>query len=101
MDTTKTTDAGTDVVNTLLGDLRQQIAGGRIVEGGDFSCVDGYGRKFTLDREELTVSEETCTGEWVSSTVGLPGAGEEPALPLAHAVLRAMGLDEDYDLVKR
>lgn len=90
----------TDVVADLLADWRQQIEGSRLVDGGDCSYVDGYGRKFTLDSGEVTVTEEGCAGE-VSANITLPVLDEEAALPVARAILTAMGVLDDYDLVKR
>lgn len=90
----------TDVVADLLADWRQQIEGSRLVDGGDCSYVDGYGRTFTLDSGEVTVTEEGCAGE-VSATITLPVLDEVAALPVARAILTAMGVLDDYDLVKR
>ena len=68
---------------------------------GDFAYVDPHGRRAVFNCEELTVAEETCTGEQVTAHVELPDPGSEAALEVARAVLVAMGLGEDYELVKR
>ena len=68
---------------------------------GDFAYVDPHGRRALFDSEELTVVEETCTGEQVTAHVELPDPGSEAALEVARAVLVAMGLGEDYELRSR
>lgn len=73
---------------------------GLVVKGTTVSYTDPQGRTFSLDREELTVAEEACTHR-VQASVSLPEPREEAALPLVRAVLAAMGLDADYELVEK
>ena len=68
---------------------------------GEFDYTDPGGRRFTLHNEELTVSEEGCTGEMVTATVGLPDPGTEAAYLLLAAVLNAMDMGDDYEVVKK
>lgn len=68
---------------------------------GEFDYTDPTGRRFTLDTEELTVAEEGCTGEVVTATVGLPDPGTEAAHLLLAAVLTAMDMQDDYEVVKK
>lgn len=67
---------------------------------GDFTYLDPSGRTIRLDCEELTVTEDACTHE-VSATVGLPDPGTDAALLLMRALMQAMELHEDYELVKK
>lgn len=67
----------------------------------DFTLIDPDGRHLSLRAEELTVSEEGCTGERVGATVGLPDPKSEAALLLMNALMKAMELDYDYELVAK
>lgn len=67
---------------------------------GDFTYLDPAGRRITLDREELTVAEEGCTGV-AEATVGLPDPGSEAALVLMRALMKAMGLDGSYEITEK
>ena len=66
----------------------------------EFTLIDPDGRRLHTQMEELTVSEEGCTGQRITATVGLPDAGSEAALALLRALMSAMGVD-DYELTPK
>lgn len=67
---------------------------------GQFLYLDPDGRKFKLESEELTVTEEADAAT-ATASVGLPDPGTEAALLLVRAVMEAMELHYDYDLVAK
>ncbi|WP_435112384.1 hypothetical protein [Nocardiopsis synnemataformans] len=67
---------------------------------GQLDYTDPEGRRLTIEDEVMTVREEGCT-DWVSASVSLPDPGTEAAQLLVRAVLAAMEMDEDYELVKK
>jgi hypothetical protein len=65
----------------------------------DFTLIDPDGRRLSTELEELTVSDQGCTGEHFEATVSLPDPKSEAALLLMRALMKAMELD--YELVAK